>query len=207
MIVFKKLNAYEHIEYFDKSINQFVERKDQNKYIGRVISDNADSDLVVMETVGMLKKYKKRKGVKRSTPQVALKNKLKYIEDEYKTKGGLITSINTTVSYALDEMMLVKKFFNKMGGIPFHHFVVSFPSNMCITSEEALSFTANLLKKFSLFKDFQMVLACHLDTSNIHVHIVVNSVNKVNGKKFHISREETQEILSYLKDVEYKRAS
>ncbi len=53
------------------------------------------------------------------------------------------------------------------------------------------------LKFAEYFGNYQMVIATHTDRKHIHNHIVFNSVNFENGKKFHQSRDEMIQVKEY----------
>lgn len=53
------------------------------------------------------------------------------------------------------------------------------------------------LKFAQYFGNYQMVIATHIDRDHIHNHIVFNSVNYKNGKKFHQTRDEMIQTKEY----------
>ena len=53
------------------------------------------------------------------------------------------------------------------------------------------------LKMAEYFKDFQVVVATHIDRKHIHNHIVINTVNFRTGLKFHQSKYDLQKIKDY----------
>lgn len=68
-----------------------------------------------------------------------------------------------------------------------HHYIISFAPEDNITVQEAMDFGKQYVEKFLL--GHQAILAVHPDghngTGNVHVHIVINSVRKYEGKKEH----------------------
>ena len=66
-----------------------------------------------------------------------------------------------------------------------HHYIISFSPDDHITMQEAMDFGKQYVEKF--LPGHQAVLAVHPDghngTGKVHVHIVINSVRKLEGKK------------------------
>lgn len=120
---------------------------------------------------------------------------LKYVQQEKKTcAGGLrfITGHNCVPQSAYIEMMTTKRRFKKTDNRQFYHFVQSFAETDALTPQEANAIGLELAQRE--FPDFEVVVATHLDTSHIHNHLVVNSVNCETGRKLHQS---TNDLLKH----------
>ncbi len=87
-------------------------------------------------------------------------------------------------------MMTTKKRFHKTDGRQFYHFVQSFPEEDDLTPQEANAIGLELAARE--FPDFEVVVATHMDTGHLHNHLVVNSVNCVDGKKLHQNAADLQ---------------
>lgn len=87
---------------------------------------------------------------------------------------------------ASQEFKMNKEHWEKTDGRQCCHFVNSFPGRE-VTPEQAMNLTRELIERDKRFQGFQGVMACHCNTENIHVHIVVDSVNVETGKKFQMS--------------------
>ena len=116
-----------------------------------------------------------------------------YAADEKKTeKQYFTTGINCDVENAREQFNITKLSFNKTGGIVCGHCMQSFDGYE-VTPEEAHEIGVQMAKE--LWGDrFQVVVATHLNTNNVHNHIVFNSVSFVDGKRFHFCTEETMRI-------------
>lgn len=123
-----------------------------------------------------------------------MNNIFPYIMKEEKTEQKLISGINCVPENAMQEFIAVKKQFGKTDGRQYYHVVQSFSPDDNITSETAHEIGLKFAKYFG---DFQMVVATHTDRNHIHNHIVFNSVNFENGKKFHQSRDEMIQAKEY----------
>ncbi|MBQ7008815.1 MAG: relaxase/mobilization nuclease domain-containing protein [Ruminococcus sp.] len=67
----------------------------------------------------------------------------------------------------------------------YYHFIHSFSAYDNITPEQAHQLTEELCRQS--FPDSELVIATHTDTSHVHCHIVINSVNFSDGKMLQIS--------------------
>ncbi len=113
---------------------------------------------------------------------------LKYIENDDKTDMKMfVTGINCPTVRAYEQMMLTKRRYGKSGGNVAYHGYQSFKIDE-VTPEEAHKIGLETARRM-WGKDYEMVVTTHLNTENIHNHIVVNSVSFKTGLKFenHIS--------------------
>ena len=122
-----------------------------------------------------------------------LHNELEYIGEDYKTEKKLyVTGINCEAQSAYEEMMMIKKHYNKEKGNIAFHSIQSFAANE-VTPDEAHEIGLQLAKE--MWGDrFQVVVATHLNTKHIHNHFVINSVSFVDGKKYYDNRRNYAEL-------------
>ena len=122
-----------------------------------------------------------------------LHNELEYIGEDYKTEKKLyVTGINCEAQSAYEEMMMIKKHYNKEKGNIAFHSIQSFAANE-VTPDEAHEIGLQLAKE--MWGDrFQVVVATHLNTKHIHNHFVLNSVSFVDGKKYYDNRKNYAEL-------------
>ena len=76
----------------------------------------------------------------------------------------------------------------------YYHIVQSFSPDDDLTPETAHEIG---LKFAEYFPGFQVLVATHINTKAIHNHLIMNSVNFENGKKFHQSRDEMLQAKEY----------
>ena len=93
-----------------------------------------------------------------------------------------VRGINCTPEFAKSQMQETKDRFKKNTGNAAYHIIQSFDDNEG-TPEQVFAIGCKLAEK--LFGDqFEVIVALHKNTDNLHCHIVVNSVSFVDGKKF-----------------------
>ena len=102
-----------------------------------------------------------------------------------------VSGVNCLPETAYEEMMSTKNRFNKgKEKIIGYHLIQSFAEGE-ITPEVAHALGLEYVNEV-FGKDFEVVVATHLNTDNVHNHIVINSVSLKTGKKFydyHASRD------------------
>ena len=113
---------------------------------------------------------------------------LKYVENDDKTDMKMfVTGINCPTVRAYEQMMLTKRRYGKLGGNVAYHGYQSFKIDE-VKPEEAHKIGLETARRM-WGKDYEIVVTTHLNTENIHNHIVINSVSFKTGMKFknHIS--------------------
>ena len=105
-----------------------------------------------------------------------------YASNSEKTeKQYYVSGINCEPESAAEEFRLVKKQFQKQGGIICYHGYQSFAEGE-VTPEEAHVIGVELAKKF-WGKEYQVIVTTHLNTKCLHNHFVINSVSFVHGRR------------------------
>lgn len=113
---------------------------------------------------------------------------LRYVENDKKTDQTMyVSGINCPKQKAYEYMMATKRRYGKLGGNVAYHGYQSFISGVVIP-EEAHQIGLETARRM-WGKDYEIVVTTHLNTDNLHNHIVVNSVSFRTGRKFenHIS--------------------
>ena len=118
-----------------------------------------------------------------------LDEKIIYTADSEKTDTvRFVTALNCrSAETAFDAMRKTKEKFGKTGGVLGYHFIQSFAPGE-VTPEQAHEIGCEFARR--LFgEDFEAVIGTHLDKAHPHNHIVVNSVSRTDGHKYHSSPE------------------
>lgn len=113
---------------------------------------------------------------------------LEYAENDNKTDRKMfVTGINCITEKAYDQMTATKQRYGKLGGNVAYHGFQSFRTGE-VTPEEAHQIGLETARAM-WGSEYEIVVTTHLNTDNIHNHIVVNSVSFRTGRKFenHIS--------------------
>ena len=123
-------------------------------------------------------------------PEQALGDVLSYAgRNEATESQEYVHGINCGVKSAKEDMMTIKRKFNKLGGVVAYHGYQSFAEGE-VTPDEAHEIGKALAEE--LWGDeFQVLVTTHLDKeSHIHNHFVINTVSKKDGHKFHRTKED-----------------
>ena len=114
-------------------------------------------------------------------------NALHYASDERKTivgeeKAMYVTGVNCTAETAFSEMNAVQERFDKLTGNVAYHAYQSFKTGE-VTPQLAHKLGVELAKRM-WGNEYQVLVATHFNTGTYHNHLVINSANMWNGKKF-----------------------
>lgn len=112
---------------------------------------------------------------------------LRYAQNDKKTDQTMyVSAINCPKQRAYQCMMTTKQRYRKFGGNVAYHGFQSFKTGE-VTPDEAHKIGIETAKR--MWRDYEVVVTTHLNTDNIHNHLVVNSVSFKTGRKFenHVS--------------------
>ena len=123
-----------------------------------------------------------------------LKRAIKYITNPDKTNANLIYCKDCEREHVLEQFNYIKKFFDNEEKRQYYHFIQSFSPNDNVSHELANKIGQRLCE---YFKDYQIIMATHIDTDHLHNHFIMNSVSFVNGKKY----QQSYKDLIKLKEV------
>ena len=123
-----------------------------------------------------------------------LKGIINYVLKPKKTEEKLVTGFGCDIPRAFDMMMETKNLFGKLTGRQYYHSVQSFPPNENITPAQAHEAGVRFVEACKKLWGYELILVTHIDRAHIHNHILWNSVNFVDGHKFHITRKELAEM-------------
>lgn len=111
-----------------------------------------------------------------------------------KSKIFAIEGKDCIAENAFEEMQSVKKAFQKEEGREFIHLIQSFSPSDNITPEKVHELGMQLAE---YFKNYQVLVATHIDKEHLHSHLVINSVNFETGAKYQQSKQEMEQIKEY----------
>lgn len=132
--------------------------------------------------------------IKFTNSKAELKTIIGYVTRTDKTNANLITGKDCVANSCLEEMKTVKEIYNKNDGRQYIHIVQSFSPKDDLDYQKAHEIG---IKLANYFKGFQVLVATHTDREHIHNHLIINSVNFKNGKKFNQSKNDMQKVKDY----------
>lgn len=125
---------------------------------------------------------------------VHLKQAITYILNPEKLgDANLVGGINCLPETAYEMMKGTKMMFQKIGGRQGYHLVISLRPGEG-TPEQMYDIAMRFAEEL-LHNEYEAVVAVHTDREHLHAHIVLNSVNMVNGHKFQYHNGDWKAIL------------
>ena len=118
-----------------------------------------------------------------------------YVTNDIKTLAGLYVGARniSDVSNAVDEMMQVKRFYQKLDGRVALHGIISLDEDESAKENAGkLMFLCDELME-KIFPDNQIVYAVHTNTENLHIHFIANTVG-LDGRKIHMDKHFMKEV-------------
>ena len=121
-----------------------------------------------------------------------------YVVRDEKVKSRHFCGINCddNPESAFDDFVTTKIEFNKYNpdderSREFKHYSISFdPKESKVLGAEAINkMCKEIVERIPEFKNFQISIATHEDKNHIHSHIIVNSVNMLDGHKIQLSKD------------------
>lgn len=123
-----------------------------------------------------------------------LKKAIEYIANPLKTdEGQLVYSHGCSVETADLEMELTAKQGTGRGDRIAYHLIQSFSPDDDISPEKALELGIEYARKVTGGKH-EFVVTTHVDKDHIHNHIIFNSVDYVNHRKYHSNKKDKYRI-------------
>jgi len=131
---------------------------------------------------------------KKSQNRVGMKSVLDYTQKEEKTlfEGRkLVTGVNCSPASVYQEFINTKLQYRKDSQRMYYHFVQAFPPSENITPQTAHEIALKLAEHY---KEFEVLVATHVDCEHIHSHSIINSVSFETGKKLHQPANAIQQL-------------
>lgn len=123
-----------------------------------------------------------------------LKQAITYIIDGEKTQGGrYVTGINCQPQESFQQMKMTKLKYGKTDKRQGYHLIISFEEKKL---EPGLAFeiVGKFVEEF-LGNGYEAIYAVHDNTDYTHGHIIFNSVNYLNGRKFRYERGDWAKVI------------
>lgn len=122
-------------------------------------------------------------------PTKHLKQAMEYIINPDKTSNHLLVGgINCLPETAFEQMLETKQMFDKINKRQGYHIIISFVPGEA-TEEVAYDIVERFAREY-LEDEYEAVYAVHNDKNHMHAHLIFNSVNMVNGKKYEYRKGE-----------------
>lgn len=141
----------------------------------------------------------------------AVENLGEYITNDSKCEGsyGCVGMLNCTVEEAIQQMKETKKRFGKVGGRKAKHLVISVGQDEYtwlspkLSEENMMFILENTLYElgyalYEIFYGYELLFGVHKDNKHLHMHVMINSVNMIDGNKISISPSDNMRIHQFI---------
>ena len=136
---------------------------------------------------------------KKGSPSSHLRRSIFYIANPKKTEGGKWVGSNcgVTPEEIYDSMMFTKKLYGKEWGRQGYHFVLSFSPG---EADERTAYDIGREFCEELLSGYDYVYVVHNDQAHMHVHIVFNSVSRIDSYKYRYENGDWQKMIQPVTD-------
>lgn len=126
-----------------------------------------------------------------------LQDALNYIMQPEKTENGHLigggSCLFSTPEIAYKHMMQTKQMWRKADGRQAYHFIISLDKGEG-NSDVMMDIMADFCREY-LGESYEYVYAVHTDCEHMHGHVIFNSVNRMNGLKYHYKEGDWQRYI------------
>lgn len=132
----------------------------------------------------------------------ALENVINYATNMGKTQGyiGGYGVNPCKPDQMIQQMYQVKNVCGKATGYrQLRHYIVSFEPVWEVTADMALHMAYEIARHY--MGQYQICFGVHLDTKQIHIHFVMNTVSYIDGRLYSGSRKELEELKNHVHNV------
>lgn len=141
---------------------------------------------------------------KSGNKHASMKRAIDYVLNPKKTDSGRLTGSHNCFTFtALDEMISTKQLYGKDGNSSHerqaYHYTISWSPEENISAEQALEVLQEFVDEY-LGNEYEVVYSIHNDHEHMHGHIVFNSVNLRDGRKFRYEDGDWAKIIQPLVD-------
>lgn len=121
--------------------------------------------------------------------------KLNYITDWCSTRQDLIYGSAVSSLDTYEEMVAVKNVFDKTERSAYRHYVLSIEENERIDLLRFKNLGIEVCEIISNFYgNYQVLMAVHINTDNLHLHYVANTIDYLTGERLDLNRGRLEEL-------------
>lgn len=124
---------------------------------------------------------------------------IRYILQPQKCRHNLIGGYAVSPEQATLEMEMLTKFWRKDHGVHLRHMVLSFTPAEIKDPFEAYDIAINAVAFYG--RTYQIIFAVHEDSDHLHIHIVMNMVSYLDGKKYAGRTDDYHAFCRHLQDI------
>lgn len=119
---------------------------------------------------------------------------------EYALRDALKGGYAVNPDYAYPQMSMVKNAYHKTEGVQLKHFIVSFSNTEFgyLDFDELMNIGLEVCR---VFVEYQIAFSIHLDSGNVHMHFVMNTVSFLDGHKYAAGLVKFNEVRILLQEM------
>lgn len=125
---------------------------------------------------------------------IELYNKINYIFDWRSTRSDLLFGSAVSIFDTYEEMYAVKVAFDQTERSAYRHYVLSLEENK-LSMDEFKNLSIEICIHLSNFcGNYQVVMAVHVNTENLHAHFIANTTDYMLGKRLDLNFKRFYEL-------------
>lgn len=118
-----------------------------------------------------------------------------YVTNTGSTRLDLIYGSNISIFFPSENMELIKQVFHQNYGKTYFHSVLSLATDDLINLLEYKSLSVEVCDLIASFHgSFQVLMAVHINTENLHTHFISNNIDYITGQRFDFNLAKLYEI-------------
>ena len=110
-----------------------------------------------------------------------------------------IGSRAVNIAHAAEEMEVVAKVYHNNDRVRIRHSIISFDDNDNITPEQAAAIAEAAISFYG--NQYQIVYGVHEDADHLHIHMAMNQVSYMDGRKFRGTKADHYAFIHYMQQV------
>lgn len=119
-----------------------------------------------------------------------------YCSQEYKMPHHIMGSRAVSLDNTAEEMSIVAQVYHNDHQVRLRHSVIGFEQDE-VTLTDANQIAQEAVRYFG--KEYQIVYYIHEDTNHLHIHMLMNQVSYLNGRKYHGDKKQHHNFVNHMK--------
>lgn len=123
---------------------------------------------------------------------------IRYVTREGRIKNELQKGIGIFSDDSFEEMKFMRKMFHAEAGKMYQHLVVS---NSAMLKDPAIAHQIAMRIASFYGNEYQVLVCTHTDTENLHSHLVINTINVLEGKRLSQNKNDLEKLRNFANGI------